>query len=422
MQRFTAPRGTQDVLPEDQPYWRYVIERGHYIAQLYGYQQITVPMFESTELFARGVGEGTDIVDKEMYSFKDRGGERITLRPEFTAGIVRAFVQRGMHTLPKPVKRYAIGPIFRYERPQAGRYRQHNQFNVEAFGEQDPALDAEVMEVARHLYADLGFQGLSFQINSTGCPRCRPQYIVRLLEYYGQHTQEICEDCERRMDRNPLRMLDCKTSTCQPLAAQAPHIVDYLCDECAMHFELLQRYLETLGREFTIAHRLVRGLDYYTKTVFEVWAAGIGAQGAVCGGGRYDGLIELLGGPSTPGIGFGSGIERIILAMKAQGVQVPELGRPQVLIAVLGADAKRAAVKMLADVRQAGISAVLAFGDRSLRSQLREASKLAVGCAVIIGEDELKQERVAIRDMRDGVQTTVATAALVGWLEEKLTL
>jgi histidyl-tRNA synthetase len=418
MTKYTAPRGTQDVLPEDQPYWRHVTARAHAIAQLYGYEQIAVPMFEATELFARGVGEGTDIVDKEMYSFEDKGGAQITLRPEFTAGIVRAYIQHGMHTLSKPVKRYAIGPIFRYERPQAGRYRQHTQFNIEAFGEQDAALDAEVMEVARHLYADLGFSGLSFRINSTGCPICRPRYVVRLVEHYGQHRDEICEDCKRRMERNPLRMLDCKADGCQPIIAQAPHIQDDLCDECAEHFEKLQHYLRTLGRPFAIEHRLVRGLDYYTKTVFEVWAADIGAQGAVCGGGRYDGLIELLGGPPTPGIGFGSGIERIILAMKAQGVRVPALPRPRVLLAALGADAKTAAVKLLADLREAGLAAVLAFGDRSLRSQLREAGKQDVRYVVIIGEDELRNSSVIVRDMSQAGQDTVAMADLVSWLKE----
>ncbi len=420
MPQYAAPRGTLDVLPEDQPYWRYVIERAHYIAQLYGFEQISVPMFESTGLFIRGVGEGTDIVDKEMYSFRDKGGEEITLRPEFTASIVRAYIQHGMHTLPQPVKLYAIGPIFRYERPQAGRYRQHTQFNVEAFGEQDAALDAEVMEVARHLYADLGFGGLGFQVNSTGCPICRPQYVSLLAEHYGRHVDEICDDCKRRLQRNPLRVLDCKSEGCQPVIAQAPHIMDYLCDECATHFSRLQRYLRALGRSFTIQHRLVRGLDYYTKTVFEVWATDIGAQAAVCGGGRYDGLIELLGGPPTPGIGFGSGIERIILAMRSQGVAVPTLPRPRVLIAPLGDEPKVAAVRLLADLREAGLSSEIAFGDRSLRSQLREADKQAVQYALILGEDELRASQVIARDMDGGGQESVPMSALAAWLKERV--
>jgi len=420
MPKYTAPRGTQDVLPEDQPYWRYVVERAHHIAQLYGFQQITVPMFESTGLYVRGVGEGTDIVDKEMYSFQDKGGTDITLRPEFTAGIVRSYIEHGMHTLPKPVKVYAIGPIFRYERPQAGRYRQHTQFNIEAFGESDPALDAEIMEVARHLYADLGFKGLSFQINSTGCPKCRPQYVKLLAEYYRQHEDEICEDCERRLTRNPLRVLDCKNKGCQPIIAGAPHIVEHLCDECAAHFEQLQTHLDTLGRVFTINHRLVRGLDYYSKTVFEVWAKGIGAQAAVCGGGRYDGLAELVGGSHTPGIGFGSGIERIILAMKAQNIEVPLLPKPEVLIATLGPASKQVGVKLLSDLRSADIGTVLAFGERSLKSQMREAGRQQVRFAIILGEDEIKNGQVTIRDMASRNQETVPMNSLGNWLKTRL--
>lgn len=420
MPRYTAPRGTQDILPEDQPYWRYVIARAQQIAQLYGFEQITTPIIESTEIFARGVGEGTDIVEKEMYSFQDKGGTDLTLRPEFTASIVRAYIQHGMHTLPQPVKVYAIGPIFRYERPQAGRYRQHNQFNIEAFGEQDPALDAEVMEVARHLYADLGFRGLSFQINSTGCPACRPTYISALVDYYRTYTGQVCEDCKRRLEINPLRVLDCKVDSCQPIIEGAPHIADYLCDECAAHFETLQSYLDALGRPTIVNHRLVRGFDYYTKTVFEVWAEGIGAQAAVCGGGRYDGLIELLGGPSTPGIGFGSGIERIILAMKAQGIEVPALPRPQVLIATLGERAKSVGVCLLADLRAAQVPAVIAFGDRSLRSQMREASKQNVRFTLILGDQEIERGRVTIRDMQSSEQAEVPTIELIGWLQEHL--
>jgi histidyl-tRNA synthetase len=420
MPQYTAPRGTVDVLPEDQPYWRYVVKRAHDIAQLYGFQQISTPILEVTELFVRGVGEGTDIVDKEIYNFQDKGGVDIALRPEFTAGIMRAFVQHGMQILPKPVKLYAIGPIFRYERPQAGRYRQHTQFNVEALGEQDPALDAEVMEVARHLYADLGFGNLGFQINSTGCPKCRPGYVSLLVQYYRRHDDEICDDCRRRLGRNSLRVLDCKARQCQPIIASAPHFVGYLCEECATHFEMLQRYLEVLDRPFTINHRLVRGLDYYTKTVFEVWAEGIGAQAAVCGGGRYDGLIELLGGAPTPGVGFGSGIERMILAMKARGVPVPDLPVPQVLIAPLGSEAKAMAVRVLADLRAEGVAAVVAFGDRSLRSQLREANRQSVQYAVIIGEDEVRQGRAVARDMRSHSQESLLVADLVAWLRRNL--
>ena len=420
MPSYTAPRGTQDVLPADQPYWRHVIGRAHHIAALYGFEQIDVPMFEETSLYVRGVGEGTDIVDKEMYSFEDKGGSEITLRPEFTAGLVRAYIEHGMHTLPQPVKLYAIGPIFRYERPQAGRYRQHTQFNVEAFGERDPALDAEIMEVARHLCADLGFGGLSFQVNSTGCPQCRPQYVARLVDYYREHKDVICEDCRRRLERNPLRVLDCKVEGCQPIIAGAPRIVDYLCKECATHFAELQQYLRVLDRPYTINHRLVRGLDYYQKTVFEVWSQDIGAQAAVFGGGRYDGLAELLGGTPTPGIGFGSGIERLILAMQAQGIEVPPLPKPEVLVATLDGKAKRAGLKLLSDMRMADLSALIAFGERSLRSQLREADKQEVRYTVMIGPDELRDHVVTVRNMATRDQYTVPNGELAVWLRERL--
>ena len=316
---YQAPRGTQDILPADRPYWRYVTEQMQQVASLFGFQQIDTPIFEETALFVRGVGQGTDIVDKEMYSFEDKGGAEITLRPEFTAGIMRAYIEHGMHVLPQPVKLYSIGPIFRYERPQAGRYRQHHQFNVESVGEQDPAVDLEIMSLAWTLLSRLGFKGLNFQINSTGCPQCRPAYRQALIDYFKPHEARLNETDRRRLSINPLRLLDSKEEAAQPLLSDAPHSVDYLCEDCATHFNTLRSYLDALGMPHTVNFRLVRGLDYYTKTVFEIWAEGIGAQAAVCGGGRYDGLIEELGGPPTPGIGFGMGIERVILSLKEQG-------------------------------------------------------------------------------------------------------
>ncbi|MEA3459875.1 MAG: histidine--tRNA ligase, partial [Chloroflexota bacterium] len=366
MSLYKAPRGTRDILPEDQPHWRLVEERIHRICQLYGYRKINIPIFEETSLFERGVGEGTDIVEKEMYSFIDKGGTELTLRPEFTAGVVRAYLEHGMHVLPQPVKLYSIGPAFRYDRPQAGRYRQFHQFNVEAIGVQDPALDVEVMSLAKQFYEELGFKELSFQINSIGCPRCRPRYLKVLVEYYEQHLDEICDDCRRRLKRNPLRVLDCKNEACQPIIAGAPPILDHLCQECREHFDALRRYLDLLGWPYTINPRLVRGLDYYTKTVFEVWAEGIGAQSALCGGGRYDGLAEELGGNPTPGVGFAAGLDRTILAMRKQGIEVPSLPAPQVSLAYLGQEAKEAALRLLASLREAGISVACAFGERSL--------------------------------------------------------
>ena len=363
---YQAPRGTQDILPADRPYWRYVTEQMYAVAALFGYQQIDPPIFEETGLFVRGVGQGTDIVDKEMYSFEDKGGSDITLRPEFTAGLMRAYIEHGMHVLPQPVKLFSIGPIFRYERPQAGRFRQHHQFDVEAVGEIDPAVDVEVMSVAWTLLSRLGYRGLNFQLNSIGCPVCRPAYRKALVDYFSAHEAELNEVDRRRLGINPLRLLDSKEEGMQALLDDAPHSTDYLCEECTQHFQTVRRYLEALDMPYSVNFRLVRGLDYYTKTVFEVWAQGIGAQAAVCGGGRYDGLIQELGGPPTPGIGFGMGIERVILSLKEQGVVPPALPAPQVQVSPLGEAARLPAVRLARDLRAAGIGALLAFGSRSL--------------------------------------------------------
>jgi len=417
MPRYQRPTGTLDILPEDQSYWYHVRACARHLAELAGFERLDVPIFEATELFARGVGEGTDIVDKEMYSFTDKGDHELTLRPEFTAGVVRAYIENGMRVLLQPVKLYSFGPIFRYERPQAGRYRQHTQFNIEILGEQDPAADVEVMALVWNLYAGLGFRDLMFQLNSTGCPRCRPDYVATLKAYYAEHYDEICEDCRRRLERSPLRVLDCKADQCQPVIAGAPHILDHLCMECAEHFATLREYLDLLDRRYIINHRLVRGLDYYTKTVFEIWAAGIGAQAAVCGGGRYDGLVELLGGPPTPGVGVAVGLERIILVMKGLDVDVPRLPTPQVFLAHLGRQARWESLRLADVLRQEGMGVWLPFGERGLRSQLREAGKRDVRYAVILGEDELAAGTATVRDMQAGEQTSVELARLVEWLK-----
>ncbi len=408
--KYQSIKGTRDVLPDEQPYWRHIEAHIYRICALYGYERIDTPIFEQTQLFERGVGAGTDIVEKEMYTFHDRGQESLTLRPEFTAAVIRAYLQNGLHTRPKPVRLFSLGPIFRYERPQAGRFRQHTQFNVEALGEQDPAVDVEVMSIAWQLYAELGFKGLRFQLNSTGC---RPGYLEVLRTYYQGHLQEICLDCRRRLERNPLRVLDCKVAGCQPVIAKAPPVSEHLCDECAEHFAKLRQYLDLLGRPYTLNHRLVRGLDYYTKTVFEVWVHGIGAQNAMCGGGRYDGLIELLGGPPTPGIGFGSGIERIILSMKEQGLTVPELPRPRVFVASQGQEPRLVALRAISSLREAGVATTFAPGDRSLKAQLREANRLGALLVVILGEDEVARQVAGVKDMVSGAQQEVPLAQVV---------
>ncbi len=417
---YQAPRGTQDILPADRPYWRYVTEEMHTVAALFGFVQIDTPIFEETGLYVRGVGEGTDIVDKEMYSFQDKGGAEITLRPEWTAGVMRAYIEHGMHVWPQPVKLYSMGPIFRYERPQAGRFRQHHQFNVEVLGEIDPAVDLEVMSVAWTLLTRLGYRGLSFQLNSTGCPKCRPAYRQALIDYFREYEDLLNEVDRRRLSINPLRLLDSKEEAAQPLLDAAPHSADYLCEECAAHLATLRGYLDALNMPHSINFRLVRGLDYYTKTVFEVWAKGIGAQAAVCGGGRYDRLIEELGGPPTPGIGFGMGIERVIASLKQQEVQPPPLPAPRVQVSPLGEQARVSAIKLVRQLREAEIDALLAFGGRSLKSQLKGADKAHIDYTLILGEQELAQGTVLVREMATSQQTSVKSEEVLDWLRARL--
>lgn len=417
---YQAPRGTQDILPAERPYWRYVTEEMHRVAALFGFSQIDTPIFEETGLYVRGVGEGTDIVDKEMYSFQDKGGREITLRPEWTAGIMRAYIEHGMYVWPQPVKLYSMGPIFRYERPEAGRFRQHHQFDVEVLGEMDPAVDLEVMSVAWALLTRLGYRGLNFQLNSTGCPNCRPAYRQALVNYFRQYEDRLNDVDRRRLSINPLRLLDSKEEAAQSLLDAAPHSADYLCEECATHLMTLRGYLDVLGMPHRVNFRLVRGLDYYTKTVFEVWAQGIGSQAAVCGGGRYDRLIEELGGPPTPGIGFGMGIERVIASLKQQGVQPPPLPAPRVQVSPLGEEARVAAIKLVRQLREAEVGVLLAFGSRSLKSQLKAADKAQIEYTLILGEQELAQGKVLVREMTSSQQTSVNSGEVLEWLRGRL--
>ncbi len=421
MPSYQRPPGTLDILPEDQPYWDRVRSLAKRLAALAGFERIDTPIFEATEVFARGIGQGTDVVDKEMYSFVDKGGRDLTLRPEFTAGVVRAYIENGLYVEVKPQKLYSIGPTFRYDRPQAGRYRQFTQFNAEILGEQDPLADLEIMTMVWDLYAGLGFRDLEFQLNSTGCPKCRPAYVEALKAYYREHNDEICEDCQRRLERSPLRVLDCKAEQCQPILDQAPRILDYLGEECAEHFASLREYLKLLDRRYVLNHRLVRGLDYYTKTVFEVWASGIGAQSALCGGGRYDGLAELLGGPETPGVGVGVGLERIIIMMKELGVEPPAPQTPEIFLAYLGQEPRNRCLELMDQLRRADVGVYVAMGrGRGLRSQLREADKRGVRYTVILGENELESGTASVRDMASGDQVDVGLDLLVTWLRERV--
>ena len=409
---YQAPRGTSDILPQEQAYWRYLEQQVARTAQLYGYERLDAPTFEDSKLFARSVGEDTDIVTKEMYTFEDRGGSSLTLRPEGTAPVCRAYLEHGLHNLPQPVKLYYIASIFRYERPQAGRYRQHYQFGYEAIGDGDPALDGEVIDMAWQFFASVKLRRLSLQLNSIGCKKCRPDFVAVLKSYYAGHTQELCPDCQSRLKRNPLRLLDCKQEACRKIAGSAPKSVDHLCPECAEHFQQLKRYLELLGLPFTVNHQLVRGLDYYTRTVFEIQPKGGGAQSTLAGGGRYDDLIEELGGKPTPALGFAAGIERIILNLKKQKIEAPSLPKPKVFIACLGEAAKTEAVKLAANLRRGDIGVIAALGDKSLKAQLRQANNLGVSYAVIIGEEELKSGTVIVRDMASAEQKSVPIGKL----------
>lgn len=406
----------QDVLPEDRRYWDFVIDKATDLAQRYGFQHIDVPIIEYTPLFARGMGTASDVfVQKEMYTIEEDDDTSITLRPEFTAGFVRAFIENGMMTWPQPVKLFSIGPIFRRERPQAGRYRQHSQFNAEILGELDPAADLEVMMLAMNLYRELGYKGLTFQLNSTGCPTCKPIYIQALTQYLADQQDKLAAIDKERLSKNPLRVLDSKEPGMDKLLAEAPHIIDHLCADCAAHLADLRGLLEALDQSYTINFRLVRGIDYYTKTVFEVWAEGIGAQAAVCGGGRYDGLAEAIGGPSTPGVGFGSGIERIILGLQEQGIEVPETPQPTVLVAHFGGETKKTAVTLTYQLRAAGIGTRLAFArdKRSLKSQMREANRWGVRTVLILGEDEVAAGMVTVRPLDGGDQTQIPLSDVV---------
>ncbi|MFC2038953.1 histidine--tRNA ligase [Chloroflexota bacterium] len=414
---YRAPRGTTDILPEEQNYWVYVNQKVAEICRLYGYQRIDTPVFEDTSLFSRSAGEFTDIVQKEMYTFDDRGGNSLTLKPEGTPAVCRAYVQHGLSNLPQPVKMYYISPIFRYDRPQAGRYRQHHQFGCEAIGNDDPALDAEVIGVAWQFYRSLGLNGLSLSLNSIGCKECRPGYLAELKNYYSSRVSELCPDCEERLENNPLRLLDCKQPSCQPIADEAPKSADHLCKPCEEHFTKLKKYLDILAIPFNVNGRLVRGLDYYTRTVFEVEPEDAGGQSSIGGGGRYDGLIEQLGGKPTPAVGFGTGIERLILNLKKQEVSVPDTDSPKVFIAHLGEDARDEAAKLAAGLRGEGIGVIQAIGSKSLKSQLRQANTLGAKHTVIIGEEEIKSGTVILRDMANAEQQTVSSDQLIKLLK-----
>jgi histidyl-tRNA synthetase len=383
--------------------------------------RLDTPLLEYTNLFTRSIGEGTDIVEKEMYSFITRGGDKVSLRPELTAGNCRAYIQHGMNVLSKPVKIFSTGPVYRYDRPQEGRYREHYQVNFDAFGEQDPILDAQIIQIAHRFVQLLGIKSVQIQVNSIGCPVCRKDYIELLINYLESKKNKLCQDCKHRMETNPLRVLDCKEDKCAQVAAAAPQSVDHLCEECRTHFRTLLEYLDELDLPYIINPHLVRGLDYYTKTVFEIWPGEEeGRKGSLGGGGRYDGLIKMMGGENTPAIGFAVGIERIIIEMKRVQAKPYRQPKPKVFLAQLGNLAKRKSLKLFAELEKNGILVAESFGRGSLKSQLRVADRLGVEITLILGQKETLDGTVIVKNMQTGVQETVAVGKLVDVIKRKL--
>jgi histidyl-tRNA synthetase len=416
---FKAPRGTNDILPVEQAYWGHVERRAADLCERAGYGRIDTPMFEASRLFHRSVGESTDIVEKETYTFEDRSGESITLRPEGTAAVCRAYLEHGMHVRPQPVRLYSVrAPMFRYDRPQAGRLRQFHQLDVEAIGEASAAVDAEVIDLAWKFFQSLGLGDITLTLNSIGDRACRPAYLDRLRRYYEPLQPHLCQDCKRRYHTNVLRLLDCKNTPCQPHIAAAPRSAEHLCEPCAAHWGELGDYLRALAIPYTIEHRLVRGLDYYTRTVFEFQPAVEGAQSVLGGGGRYDGLIEEIGGRPTPAVGFALGFERIILNLKRQGIQPGPTGRVAAVIVSLGEQAKAPAMGLASRLRAADVAAVMAPPGRSMKAQLRYVTSLEARYAVIMGEDEVQKGCALVKDMTSGEQHLVpldqVSAAVAG--------
>ncbi len=412
----TRPRGTNDILPGEVEKWQYLEELTRQVCREYGYGEIRTPVFEHTELFHRGVGETTDIVEKEMYTFTDRGDRSITLRPEGTAAIVRAFLENKLYALPQPVKLFLIGPMFRYDRPQAGRFRQFHQFDVEVFGSNSPAIDAEVIAMAMDIYQRIGLKNLELHINSVGCPECRPLLRQKLQEHFRPRMEQLCPICKGRFDRNPLRILDCKNEKCQELGREAPTTLDTLCTDCETHFELVKGYLNTVDVSYKVDNRLVRGLDYYTQTAFEIMTRDIGAQSSIGGGGRYNGLIEACGGPPTPGIGFALGLERILLTAERQGITFPGRQGAAVFVAAVGAGVDDQAFSFVQRLRRQGIAAEKDYLGRSLKAQMKYAGKLGVRLVIILGEEEQARGVAVIRDMKAGDQREVPLVELVDYI------
>lgn len=422
-----APRGTRDVLPDESYLWQLIEKTQREVCALHGIREVRTPVFEHTELFQRSVGDTTDVVQKEMYTFKDRGDRSITLKPEGTAGTVRAFIESSLYAQPLPQKMCYINcPVFRYEAPQSGRLREHHQFGIEIFGAPDASCDAELISLALDVIGRMGVKNLMLRINSIGCPECRETYKKRLIEFLNERKGDLCKDCLNRLERNPLRVLDCKEEGCKRATVGAPSILDNLCDECKTHFENLKRYLDAMGIAYEVDSRIVRGLDYYTKTVFEIITKVPGENGkpdselTVCGGGRYDGLVEQVGGPKCAGIGFGMGTERLIMVMKQQGVQPAPPRLYDAFIVTMGDDARVEGIKLARELRANGVKCDIDHAARSMKAQFKYANKLGAPVVAVIAGDELAQGVVKIKDMAKSEEHTIARADVAAEIKKML--
>ena len=406
-----APKGTMDVVPENSFKWQFIEDKIREITKEFGISEIRTPVFEHTELFQRGVGDTTDVVEKEMYTFNDKGDRSITLRPEGTAGAVRLFIEHGLFNNPMPIKTFYLTSCYRYEKPQAGRLREFHQFGVEYFGTQNPSADAEMMQLPMLLYRRLGLKGLTLNINSIGCPKCRKAYNEKLREYLSGHYDELCDTCKSRYERNPMRILDCKSPVCKQIAKGAPLLIDNICQECEAHFEQVKKYLEAVGMDYEIDPYIVRGLDYYTKTVFEITAQNKNSNNTICGGGRYDGLVEELGGNATPACGFALGMERLLLTMEEQGIEIPDTSNVKIFVGSMSEQSSMFAHRLVQELRSIGVSAERDHMDRSVKAQLKYANKIRAEYVIVLGDDEIESGKVKLKNMAKGEEITVDATA-----------
>jgi histidyl-tRNA synthetase len=421
MAEISAPKGVRDILPVESWKWSHVFRIIQETARHFGYSEVHLPIFEHTELFSRGIGDTTDVVEKEMYTFLDKGERSMTLRPEATASMVRSYLEHHMSTLPQPVKMWCAGPMFRFERPQKGRYRQFWQVDFESIGAASPYADIEVVALSLEIFRRLGLRQLEVVINSVGCPECRPEYRRRLTEFFSSRKEHLCETCGNRLERNPLRILDCKRESCRNATEDAPDIYDSLCAECREHFDMVKAGLDAVGASYRLDKRLVRGLDYYTKTAYEILSGALGSQNAVCGGGRYDNLAEAIGGPHVPGVGFAAGVDRILMVMEQQECSFGPEPSLEVFAIALDNTMRRDVLRLVDLLRRNGIVAEMDFCDRSMKAQMKAASSRGARFACILGENERNRQTVMLKDLSTAEQREVPVSSIVLELNNKLT-